>query len=146
MGEFKIVHTNCTSIFVAESLSIPWFRYWVQFLNEFSNVRYVVLTLSILNINQLLGLYTNVVDTSILETLSFTFSIGAREIMVTDRDLNRILHFPTKNHIPFLDVFDILGFVTRIRYKAAINLGDMYKHHLSRVELIFTHVDPCFCS
>ena len=51
MGEFNIVNTNCTSVFVAETVSIPRFRYWVQFLNEYSNVRYALLTPAIHNID-----------------------------------------------------------------------------------------------
>ena len=126
-------------MFVAETVSIPQFRYWVQFLNEYSNVQYAVLTLDILNIDQLRELYTNAIDTSTPEVLSFTFSIADREITVTEHDLNRILNFPTENHVPFPDVFDLLGFFMGIRYHSTLNIGDLYKHHLPREWNFFFH-------
>lgn len=136
---FEIVSTNLTSVSEPCSVSTPRYRYWVRFLNEYSNVRYALVTRTTLNHDALREIYCSAVDTSSKETLSFKFSILNRDITVTEHDLNRILHLPTKDHDPYPEVYELYGFFRGISYQSEVTLGNMYKHFLPREWNFFFH-------
>lgn len=66
-------------------------------LVEYSTIRYVLVTNTVLNHNMLCDCYCSTVDTSTDEILVFTFRTDLRAIRVTEQDLNHILRFFKNN-------------------------------------------------
>ncbi|KAK1388464.1 hypothetical protein POM88_016642 [Heracleum sosnowskyi] len=133
-GEFIVTKTNHVSFQNLQVITNLQFRAWAEFLNTRSLVAYALSTPVVLCIDQLTALYTTATDTSENNVRSFSFVVpGGRTIRVTEHDFNRILHFPTENHVPDPTTEEIHAFFTLIRSQQPnFFVGEFLKHYLTK--------------
>ncbi|KAK1365620.1 hypothetical protein POM88_041181 [Heracleum sosnowskyi] len=140
-GEFIVTKTNHVSFQNLPAITNLQFRAWAEFLNTRSLVAYSLSTPVVLCIDQLTALYISATDTSENNIRSFSFVVpGGRTIRVTEHDFNRILHFPTENHVPGPTTEEIHAFFTLIRIQQPnFFVGEFLKHYLTKTWNFFFH-------
>ncbi|KAK1392835.1 hypothetical protein POM88_011891 [Heracleum sosnowskyi] len=141
VGEFIVTKTNHVSFQNLPAITNLQFRAWAEFLNTRSLVAYTLSTPVVLCIDQLTALYTTATDTSENNIRSFSFVVpGGRTIRVAEHDFNRILHFPTENHVPDPTTGEIHAFFTLIRSQQPnFFVGEFLKHYLTKPWNFFFH-------
>ncbi|KAK1372441.1 hypothetical protein POM88_028634 [Heracleum sosnowskyi] len=140
-GEFILTKTNHVSFQNLQAITNLQFCAWAEFLNTRSLVAYALSTPVVLCIDQLTALYTTATDTSENNVRSFSFVVpGGRTIRVTEHDFNRILHFPTENHVLDPKTEEIHAFFTLIRSQLPnFFVGEFLKHYLPKPWNFFFH-------
>ncbi|KAK1351904.1 hypothetical protein POM88_053909 [Heracleum sosnowskyi] len=133
--------TNHVSFQNLHAIANLQFLAWAEFLNTRSLVAFAVSTPVVLCIDQLTTLYTTATDTTENNVRSFSFVLpGGRTIRVTEHDFNRILRFPTENHVPDPTTEEIHAFFTLIRSQQPnFFVGEFLKHYLPKSWNFFFH-------
>ncbi|KAK1384173.1 hypothetical protein POM88_021908 [Heracleum sosnowskyi] len=84
---------------------------------------------------QIVDIFTKPLDES-----TFSKLVGGRTIRVTEHDVNRVLHFPTKNLVPDPNTEEIHGFFTVIKSQQPnFFVGEFLKHYLTKPWNFFFH-------
>lgn len=139
-GSFFIAKVNPISIQQIETIPDEQFRAWTQFLNEYSLIRYALVTQVQLNHDALRELYCSAVNTSGQDGCAITYRLFGRSIRITERDVNRILHFPMENLVSNPTPEQIEIFFHFIRYQDGnFKTGNLSRTFLTQYWNFFFH-------
>ena len=117
VGIFSIPRTNDAISFNFARLVNSRFRVWARMLTDYSNVRYAIVTDTVLIHDMLRDCYCSTINMSADNVSSLTFQIGNRHIRVTEQDVNRILPFPQYNLVHEPTKQESFAFFQQISYE-----------------------------
>ena len=138
-GSFTVPKTNFLSLPSTTSVPLPQYKFWLRFLNEYSYVATALTARTQLVHDALRVVCRTAVNSSSQDTLSFTFQLNGRSILVTEHDLNRILGFPIDNFVPEPEAVDVTNFLLSLSYQGELNQGELYKNHFPKEWNFFFH-------
>ena len=136
---FTIPRTNFLSLPSTMFVPLPQYKFWLQFLNEYSFVATALTARTQLVHDALRVVCRTAVNSSNQDILSFTFQLNGRSILVTEHDLNLILGFLVDNFASELEAVDVTNFLLSISYQGELVQGELYKNRFPKEWNFFFH-------